>query len=168
MRIRAWFLVVVILLTAGCGLIPSLPQPTPKPKGLAAPLAFHQVTETRPAPCPSGQDPAFLDPNDPQSCLVLGPSRLTVAQLERVSVESDQTGQWVVQIKLPADATDGLAALTTELAGEQEPANRMAMIIDQELIMAATVQGPIPNGELQLAGNFTQDEAGALLKKLGG
>ncbi|HLT61031.1 MAG TPA: hypothetical protein VK020_07545 [Microlunatus sp.] len=149
-----------------CGSIPSGPKPSPD--GPAEPLAFHQVTEIRPTPCPSGPDLTYVDPNEQQSCLVLGPSRLTITRLERVDVEQDQSGQWVVQLTVPADAADDLAALTTELAAKEAPENRLAMILGAELITAATVQGPITGGELQLAGRFTREQAEDVRRRLGG
>src|SRR5690606_24988339 len=87
--IGAGLVVLVVLLMTSCGSIPSGPKPSPD--GPAEPLAFHQVTEIRPTPCPSGPDLTYVDPNEQQSCLVLGPSRLTITRLERVDVEQDQS-----------------------------------------------------------------------------
>jgi preprotein translocase subunit SecD len=165
--IRGLAVVWLIMITAGCGLIPTLPAPTPR--GLSEPLAFHQVIETTAAPCPSaGHGRVVPDPNDPQTCLVLGPSRLTVDRLEQVRVETDQAGQSVVQFRLPPEAVDQLAALTAELTDRPDPTNRMALILGPELIMAPAVQGAITDGEVQIAGNFTRGEADALSKRLGG
>lgn len=162
---------IIVLSSASCGLLPTPPgsTPAPSPRALAEPLAFHQVTEVRPAPCPAQGQPLLLpDPNDPQSCLLLGPSRLTVTELEQVGIEPAQSGYWMVLITFrPADA-DTVTALTTELSGEQDPANRMAMIIGEELIMAPAVQDPIPGGKLQLVGSFTREEVDALVQRLGG
>lgn len=54
------------------------------------------------------------------------------------------------------------------MAAQQDPANRLAMIIGEELIMAASVLEPLTTGELQIAGGFTRDEAEALAVRLGG
>lgn len=158
----------------GCGLLPGLPglpgrSPTPAPAGLSEPLAFHQVTEVRPAPCPSaGSDRTYPDPGDPQTCLRLGPTRLTVDRTEQVKAETDPGGHWMILVTLPSDASADLAEVTGELAGEQDPKNRLAMIIGEELISAPMVQQKIPGGQLQIVGSFTREQAEELVKRLGG
>ncbi|MFC7622619.1 hypothetical protein [Microlunatus sp. GCM10028923] len=170
-RFAALAVLTLIMTVTGCGLLPGWPgrSPTPTPAGLSEPLAFHQVTELRPAPCASaGSDRTYPEPDNPRSCLRLGPSRLTVERLEQVKVETDSGGNWMILITLPADAADTLAEVTADLAAEPDPKNRMAMIIGEELISAPMVQQEIPGGQLQLAGNFTRADADALARRLGG
>lgn len=170
-RYAALAVLTLIMTATGCGLLPRVPEPSPSPTsaGLAEPLAFHQVTELRPAPCASaGADRTYPDPGDPQSCLLLGPSRLTVDRLEQVTAETDQSGNLVILIVLPAGAASSLADVTGELAGETDPKNRLAMIVGQELISAPMVQQAIEGGKLQLAGNFTREQVDDLVRRLGG
>ncbi|GAB3738814.1 SecDF P1 head subdomain-containing protein [Microlunatus parietis] len=168
-RYAALAILTLIMAATGCGLLPRLPGPSPTPAGLTEPLAFHQVTEYRPAPCASaGSDRTYPEPDNPQACLRLGPSRLTVHRLEQVRAEADQSGHWMILITLPADAADTLTEVTADLAAEHDPRNRMAMIIGEELISAPMVQQEISGGQLQLAGTFTREQADALVRRLGG
>jgi uncharacterized membrane protein len=52
-----------------------------------------------------------------------------------------------------------LAALTTEVAREQEPRNRLAIVIDGRIVSAPAVAEPITGGTIMLSGGFTRAEA---------
>lgn len=67
----------------------------------------------------------------------------------------------------PADrATFG--RLTTQVYGQQQPRNQLALVLDGKVLSAPTVQQPILGGRLSIAGPFTKAEANRLADELAG
>jgi preprotein translocase subunit SecD len=96
----------------------------------------------------------------------LGPTRLSNGDIERVeAVPNSQTpvasGEWSVEIGLTPAGADKLANLTSELVGKQ-----LAIVLDQQVLSAPTVQSPIDNGSVQVAGQFTEGQAKTLAEIL--
>ena len=79
-------------------------------------------------------------------------------------------GEWVVNFELGPDATARFAAITTALAPlpQNDPAKRIAVVVDGEPVSVPAVQSPITSGSGQIAGGYTQGAAQALADALGG
>ena len=94
----------------------------------------------------------------------LGPAEIT-GGVEDAEAESDKNGGWLVMIELDDEAAATFEDLTTELAGTQQ---QMAIVSEAVVISAPIIQGAITDGKVQIAGDFTQDEARALADALEG
>jgi hypothetical protein len=70
---------------------------------------------------------------------------------------------WVVTIQLDDKAGGELADLTRQFAGST---TQVALVLDGEVLTAASVMGVISTGQLQLAGDYTKAEATALAGRL--
>ena len=65
-------------------------------------------------------------------------------------------GGWHVLLNLNGDGTKKWADVTTRLSGTQ---GQLAIVLDQRVESAPVVQQPITNGESQITGQFTEQEA---------
>jgi preprotein translocase subunit SecD len=73
------------------------------------------------------------------------------------------TGKHGVNIRFDAEGADAFARLTAENVGE-----RIAIVIDGEVLTAPIVREPISGGRVQISGNFTGEEANGLAVALAG
>ena len=90
----------------------------------------------------------------------MGPVLLTGEALERAQAYFDpaaadpsQAG-WAVRFFLTDQGGDRFAEITKDLIGKQ-----LAIVLDERVESAPTVQGEIPGGEGVITGNFTEQEA---------
>lgn len=95
----------------------------------------------------------------------LGPTRLTgdiIAGAE--AAVDEESGGYRITFELTSEATPQFAELTTELVGKQ-----LAIVLDYNIESFPTVQTPITDGQGEITGDFTRDEARdlALVLKLG-
>lgn len=93
----------------------------------------------------------------------LGPSIGGFDHFEDVRVLSTETGGWAVQIRLSEEDTTLFGAWTAEHVGE-----RLAIVVDGEVVTAPVIQSAIPGGSVQIVGGFTRDEARELAKSITG
>ena len=70
----------------------------------------------------------------------------------------DQYGKYSVSMRMNAKGSKDWAAITRD-ASSQNPQRRIAIVLDGYVYSAPTVQGEIPNGNSQITGSFTQEEA---------
>lgn len=156
---RLVLLVLSGLLLGACG----SPFSTLTPR---EPVTLHQVTGAHTPICFSGELP---DPSGGE-CLQLAGSRLTVSELRELKVEQGDSGNgWVVRLTLTDPDARLFGDLTGELAGQQPPRNRLAIVLNgTDLIAAPMVVEAITGGQLQLSGSWTKAEAEALAQRLGG
>jgi hypothetical protein len=108
----------------------------------------------------------FLD--DQGNKYELGPTQLSNGEIERVEAVSNAeapvaSGDWSVGIGLTPAGADKLANLTSELVGKQ-----LAIVLDEQVLSAPTVQSPIDSGSVQAAGQFTEGQAKTLTEILSG
>jgi hypothetical protein len=106
----------------------------------------------------------FLD--DQGNKYELGPTQLSNGDIERVEAVSNAqepvvSDGWSVGIGLTPSGADKLANLTSELVGKQ-----LAIVLDEQVLSAPTVQSPIDNGSVQVAGQFTEGQAKTLAEIL--
>ena len=70
---------------------------------------------------------------------------------------------WMVSLELDDESTEDLADLTRQLVGST---TQVALVVDGEVLSAPTINGVIDTGQLQVAGDFTEDEATELAARL--
>ena len=92
--------------------------------------------------------PAKLQFKDPDGNVVIEGDDIVSAD----PVYAD--GQYAVSFKLSDDGAKAFSESTKENIGKS-----ISIVLDDEVISAPTVQTQIPNGQGQITGNFTQEEA---------
>jgi preprotein translocase subunit SecD len=152
--------VLAALLLTGCtSRTGGAPESTKEPVDLAVPIELRPVLETE------STDPTVLVlPTDDGERLTLTQPILTIRRLDHAEVELPETaGTWVLTLDL--DDADGrtFGDWTADHIGE-----RLAMVADEEVLMAPQIQDAIPGGEIQISAQYTRDEAQALLDKITG
>ncbi|MFN8690565.1 MAG: SecDF P1 head subdomain-containing protein, partial [Cyclobacteriaceae bacterium] len=70
----------------------------------------------------------------------------------------DDKGAPAVTMNMNASGTKTWAKVTRE-ASQRQPKGRIAIVLDNFVYTAPTVQGEIPNGNSQITGNFALEEA---------
>ena len=100
---------------------------------------------------------------DEQTRYRVGPARLVGGITRAVAVldpgdgsacGSTSAGLWCISFELDGQASSTFGQLTQELANRQ-----LAIVLDRRLQSAPTVNQPITNGQGQITGDFTEDEA---------
>jgi preprotein translocase subunit SecD len=133
------------------------------------PDASSVVTNT-PAQSEPGGQTVLPYPSAGQSCLV-GPSGGTgeVFQQGSASASINQnTGQWVVNVDLRSDGQivwNQLAA-TCFSGGPECPSRQLAIVLDDVIQSAPTVQTPDFPGSVQISGDFSESEVRGLARVL--
>lgn len=98
----------------------------------------------------------FVDPN--------GNTVLDGKDIEKAGVASDQNGTgFVVTLKMKPSGKDKFYKATTDFQGKQ-----IAIMLDDDVISAPTVEEPIPSGEAVIRGNFTAESATNLADLING
>lgn len=87
-----------------------------------------------------------------------GQPKLTGETITNARQELDQTGRFTVSMTMNAAGTKIWAKMTADAASKQ-PQGRIAIVLDNTVYSAPYVQGEIPNGNSQITGNFTIEEA---------
>jgi preprotein translocase subunit SecD len=164
----------------------ALGEATPTPKPTAQPST---PAATPPAPAPNTGDPLTYTPDaaiqaafakfkcgDPQtqdpslpqfSCdrngqykYLLGPAILRGTDLADASAGIPQGGfQWQVNLKFTGEGGDKFLKATTNISQRGEGQNLFAIVLDGVTISTPSVAQPIPGGQAQITGTFTEAEA---------
>jgi preprotein translocase subunit SecD len=152
--------VVAALVLTGCSTEVSGAPAAKEPVELAIEFELRPVlptgeltTEpTTELPTPDGEQLTMLEP------------MLIIDQLDSAEVSAEQTsGTWVLTL----DLTDADAKTFGDWTGEHI-GERLAVVADDEVIIAPQIQSAIPDGQVQISANYTQSEAQALLDRLTG
>ncbi|MGN6576406.1 MAG: protein translocase subunit SecD [Nocardioides sp.] len=81
-----------------------------------------------------------------------------------------QQVQWVVDLTFDKSARQTFADVTRAIVNETSPITgqqkQFAIVLDGQVISAPVVNGVIPNGQAQISGDFTQQEAQTLANSL--
>ncbi|MBU0974901.1 protein translocase subunit SecD [Patescibacteria group bacterium] len=116
------------------------------------------VEENIKTPAPVEINPEVsLEEIQPQtvSSVTLEQTGLTGSQLKRSNIQFDPTtGEPIVAIQFNEEGRELFATLTTENTGES-----LAIVIDNQVLMAPVIQTPIINGQATITGNFSLEEA---------
>jgi hypothetical protein len=83
---------------------------------------------------------------------VLGPAFADASDVSIARAIQLADGEWAVEIQLDLDATAALETATAEAVVAPPPRNRIAAVLDGEVVMAPAVQEPTDDGSLQVTG----------------
>ena len=91
-------------------------------------------------------------------------SVFTGANINNVTLgkESDVSADYAVDLVLDGEGTAAFASVTSELS-KLDPKGQVAIVLDGVVQSAPTVQSEIPNGRVQITGNYTLEEAQSLI-----
>jgi preprotein translocase subunit SecD len=114
----------------------------------------------------AGEEVVFLD-RDGQTKYRLGPVEITGDAIDRATAIFDTGGAggvaqgWQIQFDMTDQGADTFADVTTRLEGRQ-----LAIVVDQEVISAPTVQNAITGGTGVITGSFNEARAKDLATQL--
>jgi SecD/SecF fusion protein len=121
---------------------------------------------------PAAEEPALVLPDESGAGLQLAPASLTGEDVTGADAELTQQGvaEWVVNVTFTGNGGDSWQQITSEAACArdqgQSPQDRIAIVLDDQIISSPTVQSPcpagIPGGSTQITGNFDQESANDL------
>ncbi|MEU4428811.1 protein translocase subunit SecD [Actinoplanes sp. NPDC024001] len=141
--------------------------------GRTAQLTFRPVLAV--APGPSGKD---VLPSEDGERLRLGPAALSGQQVSGATAAISRSGAWEVNLDFRGGGGEAWRKLTgtAACAPPGDPARRVAIVLDQEVISSPQVNEDvacdvgISGGRTQITGSFTEEEAKnlALLVRAGG
>lgn len=100
---------------------------------------------------------------------LLGPAEITQSEVtSALAVTGEDSLDWLVEVRLSDTGTKRLAALTTRLAEQEGARQKVAVVLDGEILAVVTVRDPLTGGTFQIAGMFTQSQALSLAAALSG
>jgi len=174
--VRAGLLMLVtVLALAGCtsrtsGAPAKDDSPVVGPVDLVVPIEMRPVVEpgTSASAEPSASASAapsqtqLPDPSGEQ--LTLTEPVMTIERLDRAEVMFDKVNAtWALSITLTDKDSATFTDWTADHVGE-----RLAMVVDDEVVVAPTIQDAITGGVVQITGKYTQDDVTKLLDKITG
>ena len=92
---------------------------------------------------------------------ILAPAEVLGRQISKASAGLDtQAGNaWYVSLTFNGEGTTAFGALTTRVTTLAEPLNQVAIVLDGLVVSSPRITEPIPSGNAQITGSFTQLEA---------
>ena len=140
------------------------------PDYASAPVTCATETERQTPACSdealADQDVVFLD-RDGETKYRLGPVEITGEAIDSATAVYNPGGTtqiaqgWEIQFDLTGEGADAFSEVTTRLQGRQ-----LAIVVDQEVISAPTVQSAITGGSGVITGSFTEARAKDLATQL--
>jgi preprotein translocase subunit SecD len=160
-------------------------EPTDGPTATPAPVAPTPVSgDAADVPPELQQRYAELDCSDPEQVTVgsefaedeyaiacdrnglekflLAPVAVSGSDVDSAQANLDpQSVGWIVSLDFNSEGTKAFGEITTEMAAQppDSPGNRFAIVLDGVVVSAPGVNEPIPGGQAQISGQFTQDDA---------
>jgi preprotein translocase subunit SecD len=132
--------------------------------GITGLLTFHFVREVSPEDAAAGRLPAGTMLAQPypgmgeRAEVVERRPRFTGERLLSANPSTDpQTGEFVLAFQLDSEGTRLFCRLTRDYTGQ-----RFAMLLDNQVLTAPTINEPICGGSGQISGNFTAQSANEL------
>jgi len=130
--------------------------------GQTAQLTVHPVLRTVPDPQTTPQDPANLVlPSDSGDVIELGPAALQGDEITGAQAALPEV-QWVVNVDFNGEGSDAFGELSAEAACAQGAQNRIAIVLDDEVISSPGVNVPCGGSirnTTQISGSFSDAEA---------
>ncbi len=111
------------------------------------------------------------DPDNGMKYL-LGPVDVPGTHIDDADFGMEQTGQgvstgrWAVNLSFDAEGREEFADSSTRLYGLEGERNQFAIMLDGQVISAPSMNAPITDGNAQITGNFTEEEARNLSEQL--
>lgn len=92
---------------------------------------------------------------------ILAPAEVLGRQISKASAGIDTQGgnAWFVSLTFNGEGTTAFGALTTRVTSLVEPLNQVAIVLDGLVVSSPRITEPIPSGNAQITGSFTQLEA---------
>jgi preprotein translocase subunit SecD len=104
--------------------------------------------------------PLFACDRNQQYKYLLGPAILKGTDLSDASAGIPQNGlQWQVNLKFTGEGGDKFLKATTNISQRGQGQNLFAIVLDGVVISTPSVENPIPGGQAQITGTFTEAEA---------
>lgn len=76
------------------------------------------------------------------------------------------TGSWVVALELKGKGIGDQRDMSQRLVGAQAPHNQFGVVLDGTVVVSLTAQAVITNGQSEISGDFTQEDASQLASQL--
>ena len=92
---------------------------------------------------------------------ILAPAEVLGRQISKASAGIDTQGgsAWYVSLTFNGEGTKAFGALTTRVTSLPEPTNQVAIVLDGLVVSSPRINEPIPSGNAQITGSFSQVEA---------
>ncbi|GAA3585794.1 protein translocase subunit SecD [Kribbella ginsengisoli] len=125
-----------------------------------AAFATFTCDKDKPKPKDEEKKPLFSCSQDFSTKYLLGPAILKGTDLSDASAAIPQNGvNWQVNLKFTGEGGDKFLKATTAISKLPPPSNLFAIVLDGVTISTPTVSQPIPGGQAQITGSFTETEA---------
>jgi preprotein translocase subunit SecD len=132
-------------------------------------VEFRRVLKAEQGTCPSPPaDGTACDANGMRYSL--GKVELDGSHVSEVKAahREDGSGSWYVGLTLDQAGTELFGRLTSDLAAKQPPANQLAIVVRDEVVMAPAVNAPISGSKVEISGSYTQKDVEALAARITG
>jgi preprotein translocase subunit SecD len=137
----------------------------PEPRTPEA-VQFRRVLTAESGACPTpATDGTFCDAAGMR--YTVGPVELDGRHVSEAKADNNQTA-WVVTLTLDSEGARIFNDLTKDLSQQQLPKNQLAIVVRDKVISAPTVQSAIPDGKVQITGNFSKSDAEKLADDITG
>lgn len=173
-RIVRWAVAIVAagVLVEGGVLYAILDNGDDAPDPVRQDLRLALVEQEHDGECTDALPPPTFQSTQPSTCYQISTraeDRMSVVQLQDVSAEMDQSAGngWLIRMKFQDTDAKRFAALSERAVNRTPPQNQIAIVLGDRLISAPMVEEAITGGEVNITGEFTQDEAKALARELG-
>ena len=92
---------------------------------------------------------------------ILGPAEVLGTQVSSAEAGYDPTQglAWFVSLSFNGEGTKAFGAITTRVTSLPSPLNQVAIVLDGLVVSAPRINEPIPSGNAQITGSFSQVEA---------
>ncbi|MER6476480.1 serine/threonine-protein kinase [Streptomyces filamentosus] len=171
-RVRWFASAVAVAVAAGSLTAYLLLREEPGPGPVRQDLRLALVEETAAGECTDKLAPPTFYDEQAKVC-----HRVSTREDERMSVKrlrevkaafAAESSGWIINATFDGPDGERFTALTGLAARRGSPRNQIAIVIGDRLISAPAVTAAVPGGSMQIAGNFTKDDAEALARELGG
>jgi preprotein translocase subunit SecD len=98
----------------------------------------------------------------------LGKVEVDGTHVRTVKAEAGQTGSWFLLLTFDDEGKKVFAGLTAELAQLAPPDNQIAIVVRGSVVTAPTVQSAITDGQVQITGTFSKEDAEKLADQITG
>ncbi len=167
--------------------LPALPTPVPSPRPTAPAQTAPNLDELlkwapserdnsefaafecgQDSPTPSVVDQPLITCDETNTYkYLLGPALLRGEQVTRAIAAVPQNSvSWVVQLEFNSAGGADFERVTGHLSTQTRPLNQFAIVLDDSVISAPSVEKSIPGGRAEISGSFTQSSATQLANVL--